>query len=152
MSNIPSGTGYEVDSTKGGLAFGISTLAGVLLTMVAVFQILQGIAAIANDTVFVRGLNYTYEFDVTSWGWIHVIVGLIGLGTGIGIIMGQTWGWLMGILVAGISTVSNFMYMPYYPFWSLTVIGVDILIIWALCTQIANDRLDTVSPPPSRQA
>src|SRR5215203_5806789 len=155
MSNIPSRSGYEVDSAKGGLAFGISALAGVLLTMVAVFQILQGIAAITNDTVFVRGLNYTYEFDVTSWGWIHVIVGLIGLGTGIGIIMGQTWGWLMGILVAGISTVSNFMFMPYYPLWSLTVIGVDVLIIWALCTQIANDRLDRVdtgSPPPSRQA
>lgn len=141
MTNTSSGTGYDVGSPKNDFAYGVTILAGTLLTMVAVFQILQGIAAIANDTVFVRGLSYTYKFDVTAWGWIHLAVGLVGLGTGIGIVMRQPWGWIMGILVAGISTVSNFMFLPYYPFWSIVVIGIDVLIIWALCSQIANDRV-----------
>src|SRR4051795_1104978 len=141
MSGTSSEIGYRVDSPKADLAYGISTFAGVILTMAAVFQGLQGIAAIANDTVFVRGLNYTYSFDVTTWGWIHVVLGLIGLATGIGIIMGQTWAWIMGIFVAGVSTLSHFMFMPSYPFWSLAVIGLDILVIWALCKQIANDRV-----------
>jgi hypothetical protein len=141
MSNTSPGERYDVDSSKGVLAFGVTTFAGVLLAVVSVFQVLQGIAAIANDTVFVRGLSYTWEFDVTAWGWIHLIIGLIGLGTGIGILMGQTWAWMVGIFIAGLSTVSNFMFMPYYPFWSLAVIALDVLVIWALCSQIARERV-----------
>jgi len=140
MSNS-TGDRYDVSSTKGVLAFGITTFAGVLLTMVSVFQILQGIAAIANDSVYVRGLSYTYELDVTAWGWIHLILGLIGLGVGIGILMGQTWGRILGIGIAGLSAFSNFMFMPYYPFWSLAVIALDVVVIWALCSQIAGERV-----------
>ena len=141
MSDTEPGSGYDVDSPKRVMTFGIAAFAGSLLTIVSILQILQGIAAIANDTVYVRGLSYTYELDVTGWGWIHLVLGLIGLGTGIGILMGQTWGRILGIFIAGISTVANFMFMPYYPFWSLAVIALDVLIIWALCSQIADERV-----------
>ncbi len=141
MSDTESVSGHEVDSPKRVMTFGIAAFAGMLLTVVSVLQILQGIAALANDKVYVRGLSYTYEFDVTAWGWIHLILGLIGLGTGIGILMGQTWGRILGISIAAISTISNFMFMPYYPFWSLAVIALDVLIIWALCSQIADERV-----------
>ena len=136
-----SGTGGNVGTPKGVVAFGVTTFAGVLLTLASIFQILQGIAAIANDNVYVRGLSYTYEFDVTAWGWIHLLLGLVGLGTGIGILMGQTWGRILGILIAGVSMLSNFMFMPYYPFWSLAVIALDVVVIWALCSQIADERV-----------
>jgi len=141
MSNTSSDDRYDVDSTRGVLAFGVSTFAGVLLAMVSIFSILQGIAAIANDTVFVRGLSYTWELDVTAWGWIHLLIGLVGLGTGIGILMGQTWGRILGVFIAGLSMVSNFMFLPYYPFWSLAVIALDVVVIWALCSQIAHERV-----------
>jgi hypothetical protein len=141
MTHTATGTDYEVHPRQGLFAFKVAAFAGVLLTIVSVWQILEGIAALANDTVFVRSTNYTFEFDVTAWGWIHVIVGLIGLGTGILIVMGQTVGWLMGIFIAAMSTVSSFMFMPYYPFWSLMVIALDVLVIWALCRQIADDRV-----------
>jgi hypothetical protein len=141
MSTTPPRTDYEGDfSPKGEAAYATSIFAGSLLVIVAVFQIMQGIAAIAEDTVFVHGLNYSYEFDVTTWGWIHLIVGLVALGTGIGIVMQQTWGRILGIFVAAVSTFSNFAFLPYYPFWSLTVIAIDVLIIWALCRQIGHDR------------
>ena len=139
MSSASSG-GRHNQSPGGEVAFGVATFAGVLLVVLAVFQIIDGISAIANDTVFVRGLSYTWEFDVTAWGWIHLIIGLIALATGIGIIMGQTWGYLIGIGIAGLSMLTNFMFMPYYPFWSLAVIALDVLIIWALCKEIANER------------
>ena len=141
MSTTPPRSDYEGDlSPKGETAYAVSIFAGSLLVIVAVFQIMQGIAAIAEDTVFVHGLNYTYKFDVTTWGWIHLIVGLVALGTGIGIVMQQTWGRILGIFVAAVSTLSNFAFLPYYPFWSLTIIAIDVLIIWALCRQIGHDR------------
>jgi hypothetical protein len=121
-------------------AAGVSAFAGIVLATISVFQILEAIAALANDTVFVRGLNYTYEFDVTTWGWIHLLIGLVGLGTAAGILMGQTWGGILGILIASISMISNFLFLPYYPFWAITIIAVDVLIIWALCRHIMGDR------------
>jgi hypothetical protein len=141
MSNTSPDDRYDVDSTSGVMAFGVSTFAGVLLAVVSIFSIVQGIAAIGNDPVFVRGLSYTWEFDVTAWGWIHLLIGLVGLGTGIGILMGQTWGRIMGVFIAGLSMVSNFMFLPYYPFWSLAVIALDVAVIWALCSQIAHERV-----------
>jgi hypothetical protein len=141
MSNSSPEDRYDVDSPSGVLAFGVTTFAGTVLIVVSIFQVLQGIAAIANDTVYVRGLSYTFEFDVTAWGWIHLLLGLVGLGTGIGILVGQTWARILGVFIAGVSTVSNFMFMPYYPFWSLAVIALDVLVIWALCSQIAKDRV-----------
>jgi hypothetical protein len=135
--------GGRPETVAGGNAFasGVTLFAGVLLVVVAAFQVLEGIAAIANDTVFVRGFDYVWKFDVTAWGWIHLIVGLLGVATGVGILMGQAWAWVVGIAIAGISALTNFMFMPYYPFWSLAVIGIDILVIWALCRQIAGDRV-----------
>ena len=140
MSRTSSGGSNNPESTKGILAFGITRFAGVLLTLVSIFQILQGIAAIADDKVFVRTPNYSFEFDVTTWGWVQLILGLVGLCAGIGILMGQTWGRIVGILIVGLAAVSNFMFMPHYPFWSLTLIALDVVVIWALCTQIAEDR------------
>ena len=141
MSRTSTTGGNDPESTKAILAFGITRFAGVLLTIVSMFQILQGIAAIADDKVFVRTPNYSFEFDLTTWGWVHLILGLVGLGVGIGILRGQTWGRIMGVLIAGLSTLMNFMFLPYYPFWSLAVIALDVVVIWALCTQVAEDRV-----------
>ena len=125
---------YGGESSRAIFVSGVSTFAGVLLVLIAAFQIVDGIAAIANDTVFVRGLDYIWKFDVTAWGWIHLIIGLVALGAGIGILMAQTWGRLVGILIAGISALSNFMFMPYYPLWALVLIAFDLFIIWSLST------------------
>ena len=138
MSSTSSG-GRHGDGTSA-VAYGVTVFAGVLLIVVSIFQVLEGITAIANDTIFVRGLNYTWQFNIQTWGWIHLIIGLIALATGIGIIMGQTWGYLVGVGIAGLSALSEFMFLPYYPFWSLAVIAIDVVIIWALCSQLANDR------------
>ena len=78
-------------SSRGNSVEGSTFFAGMMLSILAVFQVFQGIGAIAGDDVYVRGLNYTFEFDLTTWGWIHLIVGLVALATGIGLTMGQSW-------------------------------------------------------------
>jgi hypothetical protein len=138
MSTQPSSR-FDTTSTKGMVALGTTAFAGVMLCTVAVFTILQGIAAIANDEIFVAGVKYAYKLDITGWGWIHLILGIIGLAVGIGILMGQTWGRISGIVVAALSCLSNFAFLPYYPLWSIVILAFNALVIWALCTQLSGD-------------
>ncbi|MEI5675695.1 MULTISPECIES: DUF7144 family membrane protein [unclassified Nocardioides] len=135
MSTHTSGRAYD-HSTSGLVALGTTAFAGVMLATVALFQILEGIAAIGEDSVFVTGLDYVYKLDVTTWGWIHLVVGVIGLATAVGILAAQPWGYVAGIAIATIGAVTNFAFLPFYPFWSIVVLSFNILVIWALCRQL----------------
>ena len=110
--------------------------------VIAMLEIFQGVAAIAGDSVFVTGQSYTFELDVTTWGWIHLVLGVLCLAVGIGIIAGSTVGYLAGIGVAGPVAVANFAFLPYYPFWAVLVIAFNVVVIWALCDQLGRDGLD----------
>ena len=136
MSNVSSG-GRHGDGSSA-VAFGVTTFAGVVLTVVSIFQILEGITAIANDTIFVRGLNYTWQFNIQTWGWIHLIIGLIALAVAIGILLGQTWGRVAGIAIAALIALSNFAFLPYTPVWSVVIIAFSGFVIWALCVQLSH--------------
>jgi hypothetical protein len=125
------------ESTKLAVAEGTTVFAGVMLVTLSIFAVLEGIAAIAKDDVFVHGLNYTFQFDISTWGWIHLLIGAVGIATGVGILMNQAWGFVVGILVASISAIINFGFLPYYPFWSVLIIAFDGFVIWALCTRLA---------------
>jgi len=118
---------------------GGSAFAGVMLATVSAFQILEGIAAIANDNVYVRGLKYAFEIDLTTWGWIHLVLGVIGLATGIGILASQAWAYVVGIVIAFLGSLSSFAFLPYQPFWSMTIIAFDVFVIWALSSSLAHD-------------
>jgi len=69
---------------------------------------------------------------VTSPGWIHLILGVVVFAAGVGLPAGQTWARVVGVVLAVISAVENFLFLPYYPFWAIFVIAVDLMIIWAL--------------------
>ena len=108
--------------------------------MVSLFQILQGIAAVAQDTVYLTGVEYVYQLDVTSWGWIHIVVGAVALATGIGVLTARTWAYLAGIVLTTLSSIANFAFLPYFPIWSGIVIAFNVAVIWALCTLLAQDN------------
>jgi hypothetical protein len=137
MTTAAPRSDYE-DSTKHLIAYGITGFAGVMLSTVAAFQILEGISALAKDDIYVKGLSYTYEFDVTTWGWIHLIIGIVALAVGIGIMFGQTWGHVAGLAVAFLSCLSSFTFLPYEPFWSSVILAFNAFVIWALCVRINN--------------
>jgi hypothetical protein len=141
MTSSPSRDVYSNDPPPS-TSYSIVSFAGIMLMVVAVFQVLEGIAAVAKDEVFVSGLQYVYKFDLTTWGWIHIVLGAIAIATAIGILMDQTWSYVVGIGIAGLSALANFGFLPYYPLWSVIVIAFNVLVIWALCNQIAN-RSDT---------
>jgi hypothetical protein len=113
-------------------AIGFTIFAAVMMLTMGVFQLLQGIVAVADDSFYVRAPNYTFEIDTTGWGWIHIIIGLIVALVGLAVLVGSVWGRMLGIVVVMLSMISNFLFIPYYPLWSLLIIAVDVAVIWAL--------------------
>ncbi|MFC7495599.1 MULTISPECIES: DUF7144 family membrane protein [unclassified Nocardioides] len=127
-------------TTGSAWAEGIGIFAGAALVTVGIFQFLEGVAAAANDDVFVRTSNYVFEFDLTTWGWVHIIVGLAVAAIGGAILAGQGWALVAGIVVAILSALMNFAWLPYYPFWAVIVIAFNIAVIWALSTILGSRR------------
>jgi len=115
-------------------ATGFAMFAAILMIIAGLWGIIVGISAILNDKVFVTTQGYVYEFAITVWGWLHLIIGILVGGAGIGIIQGATWGRAVGIAVASLSLLANFLFIPHYPIWSIAIIVLDVLIIWALVT------------------
>ena len=115
-----------------GWAIGYISFAGVLMIMGGVFHALIGIAGIAGNPVFVTTENYIFQFSLATWGWAHLLVGLIVLAAGFAVFSGAVWARPVGVIVAGISMIANFAFLPYYPLWAILVIALDIGIIWAL--------------------
>ncbi|MEU9148992.1 hypothetical protein AB0D59_00205 [Streptomyces sp. NPDC048417] len=114
--------------TSGGVVF-----AGVLLLINGVFAILQGISAIATDDVYTRIHNYVYKINLTGWGWILVILGVLGVLAGAALLKGAPgWARGVGIFLAALSMLAQFLFLPYAPLWALVMIGIDFFVIWAL--------------------
>jgi hypothetical protein len=115
-----------------GWAVGFTVFAAIMMIMVGVFQALQGLIAIFENEFYVATRNYLFEFDATAWGWIHLVLGAIVAFAGWGLLSGQTWARIVGITLAALSATANFLFIPYYPFWSLLLITLNVLVIWAL--------------------
>jgi hypothetical protein len=131
----------EIDySTRGFVADFASTFAGVLLIVTASMDILQGVSAIANDDLYSQGSDYLYKFDMTVWGWVHVVLGAIAIAIAVGILMRKGWGQVGGLIVAGLGILTNFAALPHYPLWAIVVIAFYGLVIWALSTQMKSYR------------
>jgi hypothetical protein len=115
-----------------GAAIGFIVFAGVMMAMSGSFQVLTGVVALFEDEFYVKTPNYFVQFDTTTWGWIQVIIGVLVLCAGIAVLSGQVWGRVIGIALAAFSALANFAFLPYYPFWAITVIALDVFVIWAL--------------------
>jgi hypothetical protein len=124
--------GGRAGQKTSGWAVGFILFAAIMLIMSGIFQFFAGLVALFNDDFFVATRNYVFQFDATSWGWIHLIGGLIVALAGFGLLAGQTWARVAGIILALLSAIANFAFIPYYPFWALTIITLDIFVIWAL--------------------
>jgi hypothetical protein len=111
---------------------GFTTLAGILLLLSGLWSFFAGLAGIINNKFYVVTPNYAFKIDVTAWGWIHLILGIIVVAAGIGLLAGQTWARVFGVAVAVLSALANFLFLPHYPLWSILVIALDVMIIWAL--------------------
>ena len=134
MSSMTSSTDRPRTMVTGGVIF-----AATLMIFGGAMAIIEGISAIAKDNLFVSTANYTLRFSVTGWGWIHLIIGIVVVLAGFYLFTGAVWARYIGILVAAVSAFFNFFFIPYYPFWALTLIAIDIFVIWALATARRSD-------------
>ncbi|MET8796290.1 hypothetical protein ABZV91_07515 [Nocardia sp. NPDC004568] len=117
-----------------GVAAVTSIAAAVLLLAVGVLSILAGISAVAGDELFVTGPNYILQFDTTTWGWIHVVLGILLVIAALALMSGALWARVTAVVLAGLSIIANFLWMPYYPWWSIALIAIDLVVIWAVST------------------
>lgn len=115
-----------------GAALGFGVFAAVMMWWIGFFHGMAGLAAILDDDVFVRTRSYVFQFDLTTWGWIHLVLGIVVIFAGFAVLRGALWGRVVGIALAVISAIANFGFVPYEPVWALLIIGVDLAVIWAL--------------------
>jgi hypothetical protein len=128
MANDRTTSGQPVS----GWAIGGIVFAACILILIGAFQAIIGLVAIIDDQFFVVTRNYTFDLDVSGWGWIHLIFGLMLVATGFGLFARQTWAGVAAIVLASLSALANFFFVPYYPVWAILVIALDVWVIWSL--------------------
>jgi hypothetical protein len=106
--------------------------AAILMIMVGLLQSIVGLVGISTDEFYLATRNYLFQFDTTTWGWIHLVVGVVVGLAGLALLTGRTWARVVGIILAVPSAIANFLFIPYYPVWSLVIIALDVFVIWAL--------------------
>jgi hypothetical protein len=115
-----------------GWAVGGITFAAVMMTLIGVFQVIAGLVAIIDDDFYVVTQNYTFDVDTTAWGWIHLLLGIVVLVAAYYLTAGQAWAGAVAVVLAALSAIANFFFIPYYPFWSLLMIALAVWVIWSL--------------------
>jgi hypothetical protein len=121
---------------------GMTTFAGIMLIIAGAFNVIEGLVALFQNEVYVAGREYVFAFDLTAWGWTHLIVGAVVAAAGFAVLSGQVWGRSVGVAVAVLSMLANFLFLPYYPLWSLLIIALDFFVIWALVAYKHDSSLD----------
>ena len=123
---------------RSGSAVAGYVFAGVILIMVGCFQAIAGLAGIFEDEFYAATPNYIFEIDTTTWGWIHLILGVVVAFAGYGLFTAKTWARVVGVTLAVLSAIANFFFIPIYPFWSILIISLAVWVIWALTRSISS--------------
>jgi hypothetical protein len=115
-----------------GAATGVIVFAATMMILVGIFHAIDGLVALFDNNFYVVARAYTFQLDTTSWGWIHLVLGVVVAFAGWGLLSGRTWARAVAITLAALSAIANFLFIPYYPLWSIIAIVVDVFVIWAV--------------------
>jgi hypothetical protein len=121
-----------VDNQPSGWAIGWTAFAGITMIIAGIWWAISGLVALLNDEFFVVTQNWIFEFDISTWGWIHLILGIVIAAAGFFLFQGAVWARVVGVIIAVVSSLVAFTWLPYYPVWAIILIVVSIAIIWAL--------------------
>jgi hypothetical protein len=113
---------------------GYTVFAVAIMLVLGVWQVLAGLTAVVRDGLYATAATYTFAFSTTAWGWLVVLLGVLIAGTGIAVLSGRKWGDTAAIALACLTMVVNFLLIPLYPIWPLSIIALGITLIWALTT------------------
>ena len=124
--------GAAVENEPSGWAIGWTGFAGIMMLMGGIWWIFAGIVAIANSDFYVVGPEYILQFSTTTWGWVHLILGIVVMLAGFYLFTGAVWARTVGVIVAVLWALIAFAWLPWYPVWAILFIAVSIFVIWAL--------------------
>jgi len=113
-------------------AAGWATFAGLMMIILGIFHAIAGLSEIANPDSFAVTQNYVFKFSTSTWGWIHLILGIVVFFAGFGVFRGAVWARTVGVILAILSAAGAFAWLPYVPFWSILLIFIAVAVIWAL--------------------
>jgi len=136
-TTTPRGTGRR--RAEGG-GYGLVLFASVLLVVAGFFNMLYGIAAIANSHVFTANAHYVIG-DLRAWGWVTLIISVLQLVAAGGVLMGNQLARWFAVAVVGLNAVDMMFFIPAYPFWALTIIAVDVVALYGLCAYGSRENL-----------
>jgi hypothetical protein len=115
-----------------GAAIGWTMFAAIMMLILGAWWVIAGIAGIAKDDILVNGLKYTFKLDVTTWGWIHLLLGILVFLAGIALFRGAVWARSIGVVLAVLSALVGFAWLPYYPVWGVIFVVIAVFVIWSL--------------------
>jgi hypothetical protein len=119
--------------------------ASVMLILVGTFQAIAGLVALFNDEYYLVTRNdLVVSVDYTTWGWVHLLLGIVVAAAGLGVMVGQMWARVVGILVAVASAIVNIAFLAAYPVWSTIIITIDVLVIYALTVHGRETKADVL--------
>jgi hypothetical protein len=141
---MTSATTEPSRSTRGHRAegHGLILFASVMLVIIGCFNLIYGIAAIANSHVFVANAHYVFG-SLRTWGWITLIIGVLQLAAAAGVMAGNQLARWFGVAVLGLNAIDQMFFIPAYPFWSLVIIAVDVVALYGLCAYGSRANLAT---------
>ncbi|GHG53667.1 DUF7144 family membrane protein [Streptomyces griseocarneus] len=114
-------------------AGGLTVFAAVMMLVLGFLDLFRGVMALVHDDIFVTTPHYVFRFNLTGWGWIHLLLGILAIMVGVGLFKVSLWARVVGVAMAVLLLVANFLSIPYYPLWSIVVIALSAFVIWALC-------------------
>ncbi len=115
-----------------GAAVGWTMFAAFMMILIGAWWIIAGLVALVNDDFYVATKNYLFKFDATSWGWIHLIIGILVLLAGFGLFSGAVWARTVGVIMGLVAALAGFAWLPWYPFWAILIVVASVAVIWAL--------------------
>ena len=117
---------------RSGMAVGFTFFAAVMMMMIGGFHVITGLTAIVRDAFYTTPSEYLFNWNPSAWGWIHLLLGIVVLLAGFGLFTGAVWARTVGVIMAFISAIVSFAWIPYYPIFAISMLAVAISVIWAL--------------------
>jgi hypothetical protein len=137
---MTSATVRQARGAGRGEGYWMVVFAASLLGVVGIFNVIDGIAAIAQSHVFTANAHYVIG-DLRAWGWVALILGALQLVAMLGVMVGNQVARWFGVVVIGLNAIGQMFFTPAYPFWSLMIIAVDVVALWGLCVYGSRDNL-----------
>jgi hypothetical protein len=123
--------------------------ATTVFIVLGVFNTIYGLTMLLNDQWLVFTADTVWYLDITAWGWITLLIALVQFVVAWGIANAELWARILGVIAASLALIGGFITVPYYPWWSITIMVLAAFVIWAITVHGKEvHEGEVVAPPP----